>query len=298
MPPTVANPEPIAGASRTTQWSIQRAGGSFKFQLDLTASDPTEKAVLDCYDEGILYEGDVAGLMINVLRSGDIVVDIGANCGFFTVLAASLVGPNGHVVAVEPSPECLARLRTNLRLNELVNVTVVDRVATAYSGEAQLFLNSDNSGGNAMWDPGDLPSNPKSRASPKIISVAATTVDGELRQRGLGTPKLIKIDTEGAEEKVLKGAMGHLANRGIPFVVAELHEFGLAKLGDSQQSLRGLMEGLGYSTFGLYHSNSIPKFIPRGTQIQSPFIVNLLFSTPEKIAEHWPIAMVDPRSPV
>jgi hypothetical protein len=91
--------------------------------------------------------------------------------------------------------------------------------------------------------------------------------------------------------------LGHLANRRIPFIVAELHEFGLAKLGNSQQSLRRLMEGLGYSTFGLYYSNSIPKFIPPGSRIRSPFIVNLLFSTPEKIAEYWPVAMVDPRSP-
>ena len=97
---------------------------------------------------------------------------------------------------------------------------------------------------------------------------------------------------------MLQGAMGHLANRRIPLIVAELHEFGLAKLGNSQQSLRGLMEGLGYSTFGLYYSNSIPKFIPPGSQVRSPFIVNLLFSTPEKIAEYWPVAMLDPRSPV
>jgi hypothetical protein len=92
--------------------------------------------------------------------------------------------------------------------------------------------------------------------------------------------------------------MGHLANRRTPFIVAELNEFALAKLGNSEQSLRGLMEGVGYSTFGLYYSNSIPKFIPPGSQIRAPFVINLLFSTPKKIAEYWPVAMVDPRSPV
>ena len=71
----------------------------------------------------------------------------------------------------------------------------------------------------------------------------ATTLDDELRQCGLAAARPIKIDTEGAEQQVLQGATGHLADRKIPFIVAELHEFGLAKLGNSQQSLRGLMEG-------------------------------------------------------
>jgi FkbM family methyltransferase len=298
VPPTIVNPSLASGASRTAQWQIQCRRETFKFRLELDAGDPTEKAMLDCSDARVLYEAEVAGLMINVLRLGDIVVDVGANCGFFTILAARLVGSSGHVVAVEPSPASLARLRTNLALNGLTNVAVVDGVATEHSGEAQFYLCSDNSGGSALWNVGDYPGNPKSRENPIAISVPATTVDDELRQRGVAAPKLIKIDAEGAEQRVLQGATSHLANRRIPFVVAELNEFALAKLGSSQQSLRGLMEGLGYSTFGLYYSNSIPKFIPPGSQIRSPFVVNLLFSTPEKITEYWPVAVIDPRSPV
>jgi FkbM family methyltransferase len=298
VPPTIVTPSSAAGASRTIQWHIQHEGGTFKFQLELDASDPTEKAILDCYDTRVLYEADVARLMIHALRLGDVVLDIGANCGFFTILAARLVGPSGQVIAIEPSPACLTRLRTNLALNELTNVAVVEGVATACFGKAQFYLNSDDSGGNALWNPGDFPHNPKSRENPIAISVLATTIDNELRQRGVVTTKLIKIDTEGAEQRVLQGAMDHLANHKIPFIVAELHEFGLAKLGNSQQSLRRLMESLGYSTFALYYSNSIPKFIPPGSQVRGPFIVNLLFSTPEIIAEYWPVAMVDPRSPV
>jgi FkbM family methyltransferase len=210
-----------AGALRTTQWQIQCAGQRFSFQLKLDPNDPTEKAILDCYDARLLYEPDVADVMLNVLRSGDVVVDVGANCGFFTILAAQLVGPTG--IAVEPSPACVTQLRTNLALNALANVRVVDRVATARSGETQFYLNRDNSGGNAFWNPGQHPAKPRSRESPMAISVAATTVGDELRQCGLAAAKLIKIDTEGAEQQVLHGAAGHLADRKIPFIVAELH---------------------------------------------------------------------------
>ena len=81
----------------------------------------------------------------------------------------------------------------------------------------------------------------------------------------------------------------------MPFVVVELHEFALVKLGSSQQSLRGLMEAFGYSTFALYYSNALPKLIPPGVQMRSSVIINILFSTPEKVAEYWPVAMIDPR---
>jgi hypothetical protein len=108
---------------------------------------------------------------------------------------------------------------------------------------------------------------------------------------------LIKIDTEGAEQRVLEGAHHLLAGQKVPFIIAELHEFGLAKLGCSQDSLRSLMEGLGYSTFGLSYNGALPKLIPPGTRIKYPVLINLLFSTVEKIGEYWPDAAIDPRDP-
>ena len=116
----------------------------------------------------------------------------------------------------------------------------------------------------------------------------ATTVDDEFERLRLPTPKLIKIDTEGAEELVLRGCSRLLSDRKVCFVIAELHEFGLAKMGGSQKTLRDLMEGLGYSTFGLYYDGSMPKLIPPNTKITMPCIINLLFSTQEAVARHWP----------
>ena len=264
--------------------------------MALDPGDLTEKIILDFYNSRAFYEPEVAGLMLNVLKSGDVFVDVGANCGFFTSLAGTLVGPSGRVLAIEPAATCVTRMRGNLDRNRLTNVSIVDRVATAQSGAATLYLNSDNSGGNALWDPGEWPGNAKSRANPMPISVTATTIDAELKQHALSIPKLIKIDTEGAEQRVLEGAMDILTNCKVPFVVVELHEFALAKLGCTQRSLRDLMESLGYSTFALYYSNLLPKFIPPGVQIRSSVIINILFSTPKKVAEYWPIAMIDPRS--
>jgi len=264
----------------------------------LDIADATQKHILDFYDAGNLYEPDISRLMINVLKKGDVVFDVGANCGYFSVLAASLVGPRGHIVAMEPAPSCLARLKANLQRNTLANVSVVEKVVTDRAGEAIFHLNRDNSGGHALWNPGEWPDNNLTRANPASLSVAATTLDAEWKSGGQAIPKLIKIDTEGAEERVLRGARELVSACKVPFVVAELHEFGLQKLGSTQASLRALMENFGYSTFSLYFSGAMPKFVPRGCEIRCPFFINILFSTPERIAEYWPVAAVDPRSPL
>jgi FkbM family methyltransferase len=294
------NPDEATAArsSTTAVWGIQRGDERVQFQLALDASDFTEKAILDNYNARSFYESDVSMLMLNVLRSGDVVFDVGANCGYFSVLAASLVGPRGHVMAMEPAPSCLARLKANLQRNALANVSVVEKVVTDRAGETIFHLNRDNNGGHALWNPGEWPDNNLTRANPASLSLAATTLDAEWKSRALNLPKLIKIDTEGAEERVLRGAQELVSDCKVPFVVAELHEFGLQKLGSTQASLRALMENFGYSTFSLYFSGAMPKFVPRGCEIRCPFFINILFSTPERIAEYWPIAAVDPRSPL
>jgi FkbM family methyltransferase len=290
--------DPAHRSSRTAAWRIPRDCGQLRFQMTLDPADPTEKMMLDYHDGGGFYEPEISHLMLNVLKHGDVVVDVGANCGYFALLAGTLVGESGRVVAIEPAAECLARLRANVALNGLTNVEVLDRVASNHAGETRFYLNSDNSGGHALWNPGEWPSNQKSREHPISTAKLATALDAEWKKRGLPLPKLIKTDTEGAEQFVLEGARELLSGCKVPFVVAELHEFGLGKLGCTQASLRGLMESLGYATFGLYFSGAMPKFVPSGVQIRSQFLINILFSTPRAIAEYWPVAALDPRSPL
>jgi FkbM family methyltransferase len=266
-----------------------------QMKLDLDPDWPADNSVLTCLKEGTSFEADVANVFLKVLRAGDVSVDVGANIGYLTVLAALMVGPSGHVVAFEPDPENVARLRANLALNACTNVTVIDKPVTNQVGEVEFFINSDNSGGNALWDPGQFPGNEKCLATPKRLVVPGTTLDAEWQQLRLPAPKVIKIDTEGAEQRVLEGMRDLLVGHQLPFVIAELHEFGLAKLGASQESLRGFIGGLGYSTFGLTRAGALPRFIPPATRIECPFFMNMLFSKPEWVGEYWPSVAFDPR---
>jgi FkbM family methyltransferase len=268
-----------------------------QMKLDLDPDRPNERAVLCYLQSGAPIEPDVANVLVKVLEAGDVAVDIGANIGFLTVLAALLVGPTGHVVACEPDPGNVARLRANLALNECANVTIIEKAVTNQVGEVEFFLNSDTSDGNALWDPAQFPGNVKCIAAPKRITLPGTTLDAEWEHLRLPAPKVIKIDTEGAEQRVLEGMRGLLAREKPHFVITELHTFGLDKMGCSEASLRGFIEGLGYATFGLTYAGALPRLIPTETRIQSPCIINLLFSRPEWLGKYWPTAMIDPRDP-
>jgi FkbM family methyltransferase len=277
--------------------NVAQGPAQLRMKLELDESRLNEKPILDFLRTGALYEPDVANLLVKVLRDGDVVIDVGANIGFFTVLASILVGPTGRIVAFEPSAENVERLRANLAYNDCKNVTVVEKAVTDQVGEVEFFINSGNSGGHALWDIGQWPGYVEQNGIPLRVAVPATTLDAEWGRLRLPAPKVIKIDAEGADQRVLEGASDLLARQKPRFVVAELHPFGLAKMGCNQESLRGFIESLGYSTFGLTNTGALPRLFPAATLIQHSFIINLLFSTPAWVGEYWPTAAFDQRDP-
>ena len=281
----------------TYHFSRGEATEPLQMNLDLDAGRPNEKAVLDWLQGGSLFEPDVSNLCLKVLGDGDVVVDVGANIGFFTVLTSILVGPTGRVVAFEPGAENLRRLRANLAHNDCRNVTIIEKAVTNQMGQIEFFINSDDSGGNALWDPSRYPGNSKSLAAPTRVVVPATTLDAEWEELRLPAPKLIKIDTEGAEQRVLEGARGLIARQQPRFITAELHSFGLAMMECTEESLRGVIEGLGYSTFGMSYAGTLPRLVPAATRIGSHVLINLLFSKPEYIGEYWTTTIINPRNP-
>jgi FkbM family methyltransferase len=272
--------------------------GERPMRFDLDPERPNEETVLGYLNGGRLYEPDIAAVFLRAIRPGDTVLDIGANVGIFSVLAALLTGTGGCVVGFEPEPDNRERLAANLALNGINNVIVVDQPASDRTGNVTFHLNSDSAGGHSLWNPGKHPDHRKSREEPRSIVMTTTTIDVEMARLRLAPPKLIKIDTEGAEHRVLAGAIKLLMEFKVPYVIAELHEFGLSQMGSSQAELRGFMANLGYETFLLYADGSLPKFVPRATGIASGFFLNLLFSTLDDVAALWPLETHDPRTTV
>jgi FkbM family methyltransferase len=275
------------GEHRGRTISGDLAGKRFAFEMEFDPGFEADARLLDFLQKGKLYEPEVTAVFGRVLRQGDTVIDVGANVGWFTLLAASLVGPDGSVVACEPGPDNKAKLRANINASgfttrvHLVSQPISDRTETV-----EFHLNADGSGGHALWDPGLWQDNEKSRKAPQSIRVNSTSLDELLvPSREI---RLIKIDAEGVEQRVLQGARAIITSHRPPYIVAEVHPFALAQFGHSQESLRQLMTGYGYETF-LIAADMPPVMVPAGARIECAMIFNLLFSTPAAIAECWPV---------
>ncbi|MBK7046155.1 MAG: FkbM family methyltransferase [bacterium] len=150
------------------------------------------------------YEPPVQQALADCLKPGDVVLDVGANVGFIAVIAAKLVGPAGRVVAFEPVPENARLVRRNARLNGLSRLEVVETAVGDRCGSAQLVL-ARLSGGSALAGT-DLPPDACGE-----IEVPLTTLDAWHAREPATRPALVKIDVEGAELAVLRGAVGLLA---------------------------------------------------------------------------------------
>jgi FkbM family methyltransferase len=152
---------------------------------------------------------DVLG---QLLRPGQVVWDVGANVGFYTVIAAHAVGPTGQVVAFEPLPSNVDALRHNLALNGFARVTVVPCAAAAASGDLTLTL-----GDEPTWAHTGGPAD-----APGAITVPALSLDDAAQRHALADPDLVKIDVEGAECDVIAGMRGIIA-RHPPVILCEMH---------------------------------------------------------------------------
>lgn len=264
------------------------------FVMFFDENKPNHKTVRDSLASGSFYEPDVSHFLMRCLRAGDVFVDIGANQGYFTLLGASLVGSTGKVFACEPGENNLQDLERNLRGNTSMDVTVVKTPITDKAGPVSFFLNADDSGGNAIWDVTDWPTNHKSKANPRVQTLEGRTLESLLKE--IGAPvRCIKIDTEGAEHMIVQGGYDAIVAQPPEFIITELHEFGLEKLGSSQMKLRETMHALGYECFVLGWGGAAPKYVQPTTIIRAPFIINLLFAAHKNVADLFPEDIVDPR---
>ena len=138
------------------------------------------------------FDYDKQRLFEQLLKPGDVVYDIGAHVGFYTLLASKLVGPEGKVYAFEPLPRNLRYLREHLRLNHVTNVEVVEAAVSDVSEEVAFDQSSYHTWGHL--DPNGT------------LRVRALKLDQAVLDLGFRPPKLVKVNVEGAEKAVLQGA--------------------------------------------------------------------------------------------
>ncbi len=181
------------------------------------------------------YEPELAYLE-KVLSQGKVFVDVGANFGVYTLVASRLVGATGKVIALEPTAQSFAILRENIALNHFANVRAFQVALTQSSGKAWLYHGWDPVGNSLGKDP---------LCGNEGEEVQTEALDKLLEEKGIDRVHAIKIDVEGAEELVLRGAIRCLTTNR-PIVIFEFNPGCAARLGLSPCGARDLLESLGY----------------------------------------------------
>jgi FkbM family methyltransferase len=202
-------------ANRSVRWwavhkngTIRRgAGAGLKFNTRYASAD---------YLAGT-NETPVQRAIAQHLVKGKTFYDIGANIGFFSVLAARLVGESGLVYSFEPVPENAAAIRRNARLNGFNNVTVLEQAVSVSSGSANMLLTGHPGGAQLDTARGFLVT-----PSRQII-VPTVSIDGLLAEGSIKPPDVVKLDVEGVELDALRGMSGTLKSIK-PIVVFEIDD--------------------------------------------------------------------------
>lgn len=159
------------------------------------------------------------------INAGSMVYDIGANVGYYTLLASVLTGDQGQVVAFEPLPRNIAYLKKHVKLNRLDNVEIFEAAVSDQAGEATFDLGASTAMGH-LSDSGEL-------------RVRVVSLDGLLAAGKISPPDFIKLDVEGAEYHVLKGAR-QLLKTYHPVLFLDTHQR------EAHKQTIHLLEELGY----------------------------------------------------
>jgi FkbM family methyltransferase len=144
-------------------------------------------------------EWDALRMSTDSLRPGDVFVDVGANFGLFSAVAAKKVGPGGRVIAIEPHPELIRRLKFNIAANGFDQVTVVETAVGDSVGEATFYANTASFAESSLKH--DAGEQNKNNQQPTRVPVA--TLAKIVEDAGLSRIDALKIDIEGYEDRAL-----------------------------------------------------------------------------------------------
>ena len=200
------------------------------------------------------YEPELAYLE-KVLAPGNTFVDVGASFGIYTVAASRMVGDSGHVLAFEPSIQSFPVLRKNIDVNNLRNVSAFHVALSEKRGRAWLYHAPDPSGNSLGRDPSFEGAGE---------DVMTESLDHLLRRISVDRVDVIKMDVQGAEELVLRGA-SKVVNSMRPIIIFEVYPDGAAYLGLSPNGAREMLESLGYEFFRVGESAPLVWAEPQPT---------------------------------
>src|SRR6267143_7173741 len=204
-------------------------------------------AFRECYEPELEY-------LRSLLSPGATFVDVGANLGIYTLVASRIVGHSGRVIAFEPSVQSFPLLQKNITLNSLTNVSAFPVALSAKAGRIRLYHAPCCPSGNSFGH------HPSFHGS--FETVDTESLDDALHRIPAARVDVIKMDVQGAEELVLRGARKVVASMR-PVIIFEIWPEGADLLGLSPFGVWNLLERMGYKFFTVSSASTT-------TRIESP----------------------------
>lgn len=193
-----------------------------------------------------IYEKFETELVKQEIKKGDVVLDVGANIGYFTLIFAKLVGNNGKVFAFEPDPTNFEILKKNIELNGYKNVELVQKALSDKNQKVALIIDQQNTAGNHL--------NLESEINENSIQIDAITADDYFKKFEQKI-NFIKIDVEGAETMVLKGMVNTLNKNNILKLMVEYNPDAIMNMGLEPKSYLELLVKNGFGIFDIDSKN-------------------------------------------
>lgn len=218
------------------------------------------------------FEQHTTHLLLALLQPGDTVIDVGANVGYFTLLAGRAVGTSGKVHAFEPVPATRADLDRNVELNRLAQVIVHEEALSDATGEATIYLGPESKTGIAALRPFDEQAG---RLTIRTARFDELVPDAH-------PVRIVKIDVEGAELRVLEG-MRECLGRHHPDLIVEICDEYLREMNTSAEAVCELLDGHGYRMYGMDYDGLVPM---NGCSTAAPPLFNAFFTRRDRLPAH------------
>lgn len=204
----------------------------------------TRDVVQQCIYFFGIWEPSVTQWIGERLRPGDVFVDVGANIGYFSLLASKAVGATGRVVAIEASPLIFRSMENNFALNNARNIRAVNIAAADQPGKLSLFHGTDYNSGETTTIAG--------QGLDLLCEVDALPLTAILESNELQRARLIKMDIEGGEWSAISGIKSILPEMppSLEWII-EMHPAQLKTIGRSAEDIRAVFEAAGYHAYYL-----------------------------------------------
>lgn len=199
------------------------------------------------------YENPERSFVERYLKPGMTVLDIGAHHGFYSLLASRKVGPQGAVIAFEPSPRECKKLARHLALNSCRNVRVEKIALGEIPGQADFFLvDRMETGCNSMRPP-------QTKHATRKLRVYVERLDGYLQTRKIDRADFVKLDVEGGELGVLEGARQFLEKQPRPPFLCEVQDARTGPWGYRASEIIGFLEGQSFLWFAIQPDGKLQR---------------------------------------